>query len=420
MLAPHEDDEALGASGVIQRALAVGAEVRIVYLTYGDHNEWAFLMYRKNPVLTPGVNLKMGVTRRREATAAMRSLGLSEDHLVFLGFPDNGTLAIWQEHWGSATAFHSLLTNTKKVPYADAACYQRPYKGEEILAALETQLLNFRPTRILVTHPLDSNPDHSAYYVFLQVALLDLQGRWPTPEVYCYPLHMGTWPRPLFYHPDDWLLVPKILRTDPSPWWDFELTPEETARKYNAIRMNKSQMADHAYWLVSLARRNELFTRPQGIPLQGPVWGVGPGAVPHPQTEAYEKGVSTGIVSAVSFSETPGDWIVRVHLRHRIQAEGGLSLSAFGYRHDKAFSQMPKLHLWWSLRRLHAYHQKQEIPAGPFSLQETATDVTFRIPWSELDAPDTIFVQVRGLVGGLPVSQTSWQVVVPSASKPRF
>ena len=36
VLAPHPDDETLGAGGVIQRALEAKAHVKIVFLTYGD------------------------------------------------------------------------------------------------------------------------------------------------------------------------------------------------------------------------------------------------------------------------------------------------------------------------------------------------------------------------------------------------
>ena len=44
VLAPHPDDESLACGGIIQRALARGARVRIVFLTYGDNNEWSFLI----------------------------------------------------------------------------------------------------------------------------------------------------------------------------------------------------------------------------------------------------------------------------------------------------------------------------------------------------------------------------------------
>ncbi len=49
IVAPHEDDETLATGGVIQQALAAGARVRVVYLTYGDHDQFAFIVYREKP-----------------------------------------------------------------------------------------------------------------------------------------------------------------------------------------------------------------------------------------------------------------------------------------------------------------------------------------------------------------------------------
>ena len=41
MLAPHPDDEALAAGGLLQRAIGADAEVRILYVTSGENNPWA-------------------------------------------------------------------------------------------------------------------------------------------------------------------------------------------------------------------------------------------------------------------------------------------------------------------------------------------------------------------------------------------
>ncbi|MDD2752711.1 MAG: PIG-L family deacetylase, partial [Candidatus Omnitrophica bacterium] len=43
VLAPHPDDEAIGCAGIIQEALAKNANLHVVYLTNGDHNEFAFI-----------------------------------------------------------------------------------------------------------------------------------------------------------------------------------------------------------------------------------------------------------------------------------------------------------------------------------------------------------------------------------------
>jgi len=137
ILAPHPDDEALGTCSIIQNAIAIGSPIRVVYLTNGDHNELAFIAYRKRPWLSSQINRNMGEIRRREAIYAMTYLGLLEDNLVFLGYPDFGTLNIWKKHWGKAPPLHSMLTNVTNIPYKSSPSYGKPHKGEEIVADIE-------------------------------------------------------------------------------------------------------------------------------------------------------------------------------------------------------------------------------------------------------------------------------------------
>jgi LmbE family N-acetylglucosaminyl deacetylase len=411
ILAPHEDDEALGTGGLIQRALAVKAALRIVYLTYGDHNEWAFMAYRKNPVLTPAINRKMGRLRRSESTEAMRFLGLTPAHLIFLGFPDNGTLEIWKEHWDDQPPLHSLLTNTTRVPYPDAAAYNRVYKGEEIVSAIKDQLLEFKPTRIFVTHPVDSNPDHRAYWLFLEAALLDLKGEIPEPEVYAYPIHMGAWPRPLGDHPDQPLEIPKILAGDVARCRRFDLTPEETKRKAETIRMYKSQMADHGYWLIALARRNELFVRPEIVDLDSAQWSPERRLVPHPRSQDSESEDSTGPVHRVQYRTDRAGLAVRIQFADPLHEDLGFKLFAFGYRRGRAFAEMPKWQLTWSWRGLRIRDQTQERKLDSVQCVKRAKEVELLLPWSVLGEPDHLFVQAQGLIGGIPISQTGWQIL---------
>src|SRR5258708_3572481 len=98
VVAPHPDDEVLGAGGLIQQAHAVGAEVHVIYLTSGDHNQIAFKLYNLRLHLGPKQYIGFGAMRQREATAAPAILGLSRDQLTFLGYPDYRTIKILRDH----------------------------------------------------------------------------------------------------------------------------------------------------------------------------------------------------------------------------------------------------------------------------------------------------------------------------------
>jgi LmbE family N-acetylglucosaminyl deacetylase len=85
ILAPHPDDESIACAGIIQKALSAGAQVRVVYLTNGDHNELAFIVYEKRIVMRQGEFIYLGKLRQKESIKSMKFLGLSEKDLVFLG-----------------------------------------------------------------------------------------------------------------------------------------------------------------------------------------------------------------------------------------------------------------------------------------------------------------------------------------------
>src|SRR5258708_6283706 len=103
VVAPHPDDEVLGAGGLIQQARAVGAEVHVIYLTSGDHNQIAFKLYDLRLHLSPKQYIVFGSRRQREAEAATAILGLSREQLTFLSYPYYGTMRIWPDHWGENT-----------------------------------------------------------------------------------------------------------------------------------------------------------------------------------------------------------------------------------------------------------------------------------------------------------------------------
>ncbi|OGV45394.1 MAG: hypothetical protein A2X46_00720 [Lentisphaerae bacterium GWF2_57_35] len=411
VLAPHEDDETLGAGGAIQQALATGAQVRVVFLTYGDHNEVAFMLYKKEPFLTSSGNRQMGETRRREALAATQALGLSSNQLVFLGYPDLGTLFIWEEHWDKSAPFYSLLTDTREVPYADAYSAGRAYKGENIMIDLQRQVEDFRPTRILVTHPADRHPDHQAYYLYINLVLFNLEGRLPPPSVYCYPVHAGQWPTPADYDPANGLPLPPALVTPTSPGFMSMLEGAQVRTKANAIRLYKSQTVNSEHWMLSFARQNELFTQPQFIQLTS---FPSPTNAAHATWEAQEEEafLASNGVSGVTYNETKSGLEVHVTFRSLLGKEAGLFLHLHGYRKDIRFPEMPKLNIYWRPGMTMVSDQAVKLSSSSIAVYESGRQITFKIPWVILNDPTRLFAQAHGMLGTKSVSQTSWQILV--------
>lgn len=259
ILAPHPDDEAIACAGVIQKALKQGAKVKIVYLTMGENNEIAFIVYKKRPVLSKKEFIALGKIRQKEAVKAMEVLGLKKEDLIFLGYPDFGTLSIFMRYWKSIRPYRSLLTRISSVPYFEAISFGAPYLAESILNDLKKVLLDYQPQGIFVSHPLDTNVDHKAFYLFLQIALAELKEKIPSPEVYPYLVHHVGWPLPRHYHPQLLLIPPQEFCEQFFNWLKLDLTEEEIENKKKAILCYKSQTMSSAFYLLSFARKNELF-----------------------------------------------------------------------------------------------------------------------------------------------------------------
>lgn len=115
VVAPHPDDETLGAAVTIMRKLAAGTPVRVLIATDGS----------KSP---PGDPAKIAALRREELRAACNELGVSE-HAV------------------------------EQLPFVDA---ELETAGETLVAAISDVVARFEPDEILVTSDTDPHEDHAA------------------------------------------------------------------------------------------------------------------------------------------------------------------------------------------------------------------------------------------------------------------
>ncbi len=257
ILVPHPDDEVLCCGGVIERAVQERRPIQIVYLTYGDNNAWAFSMYRHFPVFRPKTMLKMGEVRRQEALASANVLGLPPDQLIFLGYPDYGTLTVWKDHGGAAPAYESRMTRVKAVPYASAYRPGTAYKREEILQDITNIIQTFHPTKIFVPHAQDIRPDHQALYLFTHAALQNLS-KDLRHQVYYYLVHSPHWPARRGLHKALGLETPASVGSA-MHWLTFPLTSAEVDKKYAALKKHRTQWAYSSRFMSSYVRTNEVF-----------------------------------------------------------------------------------------------------------------------------------------------------------------
>jgi LmbE family N-acetylglucosaminyl deacetylase len=165
VVAPHPDDEALIAGGAIARAVASGQPVAVLILTSGDYD-----------------CRSSASQRQAESIAGLEALGVKEEQIFFLGYPDGylsrlgvtplpavprliagacvrGNTTYGQRGAGRADV-HTLRT---AVP--------AEYTAPNLVADLGYLLERLAPRTLIVTHPADSHPDHAAAYAFVRRAL---------------------------------------------------------------------------------------------------------------------------------------------------------------------------------------------------------------------------------------------------------
>lgn len=415
VLASHPDDEVLGCGGIIQRAVAMGLPVRVAFLTYGDNNQWSFLVYRKHPVLLPDAVRKMGLIRHDEAAAADGLLGLSPEHLTFLGYPDFGTLHIWQAHWGDRPPFLSMLTHVTAVPYANALRPGAPYKGEDVLRDLTTILREFKPTKVFLSHPGDHMPDHAALYLFARIALWDLEPEM-RPEIYPYLIHFRRWPRPRGFRPMEDLTPPGLL-SQAIAWQEHRLTLQELERKRAATQAHKTQYNYSATYMLSFVRPNELFgdfpvttLHLNAPPAVEPSSGAEPGLDHREELTDEEQARFVGLEEQRVWLEH-GALALSVTYSRPLAEATELSVFVFGWRPDRPFGQMPKVHLTAGAASYKVLDQDRVVAEAGIHVARKLTQVTVHIPLDVLGNPRRVLTSARTSFGEVPLDWVSWRVL---------
>lgn len=256
IVAPHPDDEVLGCGGLIATATALHIPVKVVYLTAGDgFTAAAALTTRSAPDARDC--LELGQLRIQEARNALQQLGLNPEAGVCLGYPDRGLLAMAVR---PNRVYRSTATQATSVPYPNAQTPGAPYTAPALIADLRRAIVEFQPTRVFVTHPLDDHEDHTAAALFTHEAIeqaLAAGELTQKPTLYYYIVHRGDWPLPQGEFRNRPLTPPLGLIDE--AWLSFSLSHTAQERKRAALQAHESQYALMARFLSSFLRQNELF-----------------------------------------------------------------------------------------------------------------------------------------------------------------
>jgi len=201
VIAPHPDDESIAAAGLMQRAVAAGGEVRVLFVTDGDNNPWPLRFLKKKLRINDADRAEWGTLRRDESRRALAVLGISPTAAIFLGYPDRAL--------------------TKMARNGDLT----------VRVSLTAAIDSFAPSLLVLPSASDLHPDHRAIAWHARGAA---KGR----KVITYIVHG---------HPPN------------ASAFRLELTAEEAARKREAIECHQSQLVLSRTRFLSYARNVEEF-----------------------------------------------------------------------------------------------------------------------------------------------------------------
>jgi LmbE family N-acetylglucosaminyl deacetylase len=256
VVAPHPDDEVLGAGVLIQRVLASGGEVRVVLVTNGDAYRAAGRKVREKAELTFADYRALGELRQKEAWRAGAALGLRPADIISLGFPDKGLAVLWGEQWDRP--YRSPATGASAVPYPESYLPGAPYEGKELVHLLREIMRTFRPHWVVAPGVGDLHPDHQATSLFVRLVWTEEQKRRGdgSPLLLEYVIHRRSW------HLEPWRENLIVLRPGETPsgrWARLDPTEEEKRAKRRALLEYESQMRVMAGFLLPFASRSEWF-----------------------------------------------------------------------------------------------------------------------------------------------------------------
>jgi LmbE family N-acetylglucosaminyl deacetylase len=251
IVAPHIDDESIGAAGYATDAIESGAQVYVVFLTAGDCNRVSARLVNKTLGATAGSYLRVGLTRIAEAKAAMQLLGVPEDRYFVLGYPDRGLRAIVDNR---KDIVRSRGTRQRAVPYVEAMTPGSPYTFESVMSDMERVLEIARPTMVVAPVDFDLHADHSAT---AELTNLAIAAAGICPQRLGYLVHSQRIPTSLVRRTRRALVPPSSMRK--MAWATYPLTPELQSRKDALIKSYKSQRPYTALLRNAFIRTNELF-----------------------------------------------------------------------------------------------------------------------------------------------------------------
>ena len=145
LIVPHQDDDMNIASGILEQYVKYRSDVFVVFITNGDY--W-----------------NIAGIRLTEALQALKSIGIPEDHVIFLGYADgwnDKSVHIYNAAPGKLCKSRNGRTSTYALKSHPAWNEGHPYTSDNLLEDIQSVILKHRPDIILCSD-YDPHIEHKA------------------------------------------------------------------------------------------------------------------------------------------------------------------------------------------------------------------------------------------------------------------
>lgn len=258
VFAPHTDDETLGAGGLISKSVQNGAEVIVVLITNGDGHRFSSMEEFKKLYPNADDYVKSGYLRQDESKKALEILGVKDENIIFLGYPDSGIKELLNKNW--QTPFESPYTKKNYSPYNNSYQKNVSYTGKNLEKDISDIILKYSPTMVVATSPLDMHSDHAATGEFVKKVFEKMDGN--KPQLYYYLIHFRHFPSPKGLHKDAMLAPPAKLVQFSSGILKLSLDSQTIDLKQKAVNEYESQLKSPLLksLMEGFVRQNEIYS----------------------------------------------------------------------------------------------------------------------------------------------------------------
>lgn len=250
LLCPHQDDEILSATGLIYNSIQEKNKIFVVFATNGDRH-----------------GMDMATIRHQESMNALKTLGVLEDEIFYLGYGNTGMkqassflyrllMAQANETIPSFVSQYTYHPAGMKTVHNIRTGKEAIYSHQNFLDDLTWIILKLAPDIIVTPSMFDSHSDHYSLTAFLKKSKASVN----VNKILSYLIHAGddmSWPnrnKSIFSRPVDF---PLFL-------WDVRLRIKlkselQTIKKKLIQSFHSQNPTALKSFLLSFVRDEEIF-----------------------------------------------------------------------------------------------------------------------------------------------------------------